>query len=395
MAEDGSQHDEPRPADGEQRYLDLAQAAVGSVWHGRSGFGALQKREQTLRDSVRLASSSGLFSMRSRNAEWPWMALVDPDFFHFASRRGLGVHHRTFFELALGRPSNYEPSSFWALFWAMAKAEHEFRRRYIPFWSNEERLTGHFVSQMMERVEEFASPWRSLATAGAGDVHCRIWYADTATARRESITGADLGLVVHGKIPGRSDYFKVVRFQAKKVGSKGKAMIDLDQVERLIETDYLGYYLFYHPLDPNNWCPAPTVRSATQFKHQLDEAKKKQGEEPKGKPGSQSSQTIFGKRVGEPDSYGKTSADVRDGGWDFATFVTFGVADPAAEHGVLCDDPREAARTLMSCARPEPSRVMVMTLGQGGTVVDWQNLLKEHLAVPRQDLQDVGQDDEE
>lgn len=380
MTEDRSQHDEPRPADGEQRYLDLAQAAVGSVWHGRSGFGALRQLEQTLRDSVRLATTSGLFASRSSKAEWPWMAMVDPDFLHFAFRRGgLGVHHRTFFEQALGRPSNYEPMSFWALFWAMAKAEHEFLNRYIPFWSHEERLTGHLVSQMMERIEEFAATWRTLAVAGAGDVHCRIWYADTATARREAITGADLGLVVHGKIPGRSDYFKVVRFQAKKVGATGKATIDLDQVERLTETDSLGYYLFYHRLDAKRWCPAPTVRSATNFKHQLDEAKKKQAEEAKTKPG-------------RPESYGTTSADVRDGGWDFATFLTFGLADPAADHGVLCDDPREAARTLMSGARPEPSRVMVMTLGQGGAVVDWPDLLKEHLTVPR-NPRNLGEDE--
>jgi len=162
------------------------------VCQGRAGFGALRRLEQLLQKSVQLVVESGIFAHPKNEHPWPWIAF----------RRGMPAHHRFFFEKVLGSPLSYDPSAFWALFWALAKAEHLFLFRYTPFWSHEERLTGHLVSQVMERVEEFAGHWRTLGRAGLEPTHCRIWYADTATARREKITGADLGLVVHAKLPG-------------------------------------------------------------------------------------------------------------------------------------------------------------------------------------------------
>ena len=82
---------------------------------------------------------------------------------------------------------------------------------------------------------------------------------------------------------------------------------------------------------------------------------------------------------------GGVSKGVRDDGWDFATFVTFGLADPAAEHGVLASDPSSAARCLMSAGGPTPSRLLVLTLGEGGAVVDWGHTFGEYIGSQRGD----------
>lgn len=290
---------------------------------------------------------------------------MDPDFFEFMMRR-IGPfprrwptgNVREFFEQLLGTPASFDPRPFWSLFWALAKAEHQFLMKHVPFWSNEERLTGHLVSQMTERIDEFGGHWTALSADAQRESRCEIWYADTATARQEKITGADLGLVVHAKLPDKRDFFKVARFQAKKADLNGQSVIDLDQIDALTRTDDLGYLLFYHQLDGKRWCPAPTVISASNFRSAVEAAQSKP--HPKG-------------------SLGKVPFDARGGGWDFATFVTFGVGDPSAECGVLANDPGDAVRTLTSGGNGTPTRLLVITLGGGSSVIDWTDVAHEYL----------------
>ena len=244
---------------------------------------------------------------------------IDADFLHFYLKRS-HPDHRSFFDQILASPSSYEPSSLWALFWALAQAEHEFLSRYVPFWSHEERLTGHLVSQIVERLEDFAPYWASLSGApeSESENHCRIFYADTATARRESLTGADFGLVIQARFGKQQpEYFKVARFQAKKVEKSGSALIDFDQVEALLNRPDVGYFIFYHFHDLKKWSLPPTVLSAGHFKSRLEELRVERA------------------RIKGPE-LGKESKSVQDTGYDFATFLTFALADPASEHGLTC-----------------------------------------------------------
>ena len=248
----------------------------------------------------------------------------------------------------------------WALFWSLAKAEHAFLEKYIPFWSHEERLTGHLVSQMVERLEEYGVHWRSLASGSPEKSDCQIWYADTATARQEQFTGADLGLVVHGRMPGADEFFKVVRFQAKKVSKSGNATLDYDQLEALLNREDLGYYLFYHHLDKTQWSLPPTVRPANDFKGDLERVKKERELKPR------------------RNGLGSGSVDARNTGYDLATLVTFGVADPASDTGVLARNAQDAVSILAS-GPTTPSRVLIVTLGSGTDVPLWQHLLTEYV----------------
>lgn len=336
-------------------YLNIARNIVGGICQSRIGLGALRELREIMWDSANLAlRSSFLMSPQPKDGVWPpW---TDPDIWHYMHRHGNGIHHRSFFERLLGTPSNYDPSAFWAIFWALAKAEHDFLIRYVPFWSNEERLTGHLVSQIVERITEFASHWGALGNKGTEEAHCRIWYIDTATARREKFTGADLGLVIQAKLPGQTEYLKAVRLQAKKSTYNGQATIDLEQLETLTQKENLGYYIFYHQFDNKRWSPAPTVRAAGPFK-ELEDVKKARGSR-------------------------AVTVRTRDRGWDFATFVTFGVADQATDYGILADSPSDAASILMESAEI-PSRVLVLTLGSSTPSTDWNQIFSNYAHIDR------------
>jgi len=333
-----------------------AQDLVHGTLRGRTGFGAFRHFENIFRESLQVVLESS-FLVHPKENGWPPFMAYDPELWHFFGRR-MRSNPRVFIEGLLTAPTSYNPKAVWALFWALSKAEHHFLHKYIPYWSHEERLTGHLVSQLIERLEEFGDDWATLNESAESKSTCRIWYADTATGRREATTGADLGLIVQAKFRDQDEFFKVIRFQAKKVGRSGNARIDLDQVAALIQRDHLGYYLFYHPLLKNSWSLAPTVRAARDFENHLTEAQKQQQQ-----------------KLRRP--LGETSAQVQQNGLDLAMFITFAVADPASEHGVLASDAREAVSVLMSGDIPNPSRVLVVTLGEGPTPVQWDETMHE------------------
>ena len=191
---------------------------------------------------------------------------------------------------------------------------------------------------------------------------------DTATARRESVTGADLGLIIQARFARQREFFKAVRFQAKKVNKGGNVRINLDQTDALIRTKNIGYYLFYHHYDVQNWSLPPTVQPASKFNDYVEESRKNEN---------------FSKN----NELGEKSVEVTSDGYDFATFITFALADQASEHGVLAASAEEATRLLMATSQglPQPSRVVVVTLGSRATEIDWDRLFVEYLV--RGDLQ--------
>lgn len=344
----------------DDEYSNVATQFVGGILRGRSGFGALRHHDGVLRETARGVFESGNFAWDNESSLPMWSH--DPEFWHYMRREPSG-YHRALFEGWLAKPQHYEPRALWALFWALARAEHEFLFRFVPFWSHEERLTGHLVSQMVERIAEYNGRWRELDSDSTSA--CHVWYADTAAAGQESTSGADLGLVVHGLLGGgRQDFIKVARLQAKKVGRSGSASIDLDQLGALHKTDGVGYYLFYHYLEQNGWNLAPTVRAASDFSHQLERAEKHVADRPPGR------------------GLGRVSVGVRNGGLDLASFVTFHLADVGSEVGVLALDPQDAVRLLFGGAPglPAPTRVMVMTLGGPSTAgAIWPEVMREYV----------------
>lgn len=324
----------------------------------RHGFGALRHYDDIFRQTIELVVQSGLVSRTGfpfGSPDW----FFDGPFFHRRFGRGY-PHPSEFFVGLLGSPRCYQPEPLWALFWAMAAAEHQFLSRFVPYWSHEERLTGHFVSLMIERLSEFGVYWRALdGDEKNPSARCDLYYADTATARQEATTGADLGLILHCKFGMQEEFWKVARFQAKKVGRSGQAQIDLDQTEVLIQQESLGYYLFYHAWASNAWTLMPTVTAAARYANAVKEHREK----------------------GPKRNLGVASLPARDSGIDFSTFVTFGLADQGSEIGAVSDDPEHAIYALIgrNLPSPIPSRIVVITLGNPSTAVNWDRILREYV----------------
>jgi hypothetical protein len=349
--------------------LDIAEERTRS----RAGFGAFRHYRDICRDTLSIVFESGFFADVSHE-QAPYHLIDEEMLWAFYRLKGKGkLNFKYFFESVLTTPSSYSPSCVWALFWALAKAEHEFLVKYIPYWSHEERLTGHLVSQVITRLEDFEPYWARLDASSQDEdkSHCRIHYVDTATARNEKITGADLGLIIQVKLPRQQEYFKVARFQAKKVNKKGDARIDLSQTAAMLKKDSLGYYLFYHSYDSAQWSLAPTVCSASKFKYDVENSRKEK-------------QAI---KIYDDSELGEKYFPVINDGWDFAAFVTFALADQASEHGVFSTSAEEGIRELMSSDKnlPSLSRILVVTLGAQATELNWDNLLREY--VSRGDLQ--------
>lgn len=336
----GSQAPDERRA---SSFEDIAAGIADGPIRSRQGFGAFRHYNGLLQDTARLVFESGLFTLPQ---DWPWGPWPpDPEFWLFHRSFGCPRHVQLFRRL-LATPTCYHPPAIWALFWALAKAEHRFTERYLPFWSHEERLTGHLVSEIMERIGEFSPEWKDLARTNANTEPPRLelWYADLAASRREKETGGDLGLIVHGCLPGHREFFKVLRFQAKKVGPAGSLRLDIQQHEALAEHNHLGQYVLYHAADSDHWQLPPTVLPVSEVTTTPEDAKA-------------ASKTIPG----------------RNDGYDLAAFMTFAGSDPASSHGVLASDPRRAAAILLHERRrvPPPSRVVVITLGSPAVTVDW------------------------
>jgi hypothetical protein len=353
------------------KYVQLALNIGEQHTRSRGGFGAFRQFQDICRNSMGLVFESGFFA---NNNQTPFQLLDDEFFLDFYMRRGrFRPNFKYFFEQVLTNPSSYNPVCLWSLFWALAKAEHEFLLRYTPYWSHEERLTGHLVSQMITRLEDFEVYWAALEEENETQdkSHCRIHYMDTATARRESLTGADLGLIIQARFSRHREFFKAVRFQAKKVDKGGNARIDLNQADTLIKTKNIGYYLFYHHYDVQNWSLPPIVQPASNFDHYVEESR------------NNKNKLSMSKDI----ELGEKSVGVTSNGYDFATFITFALADQASEHGVLAASAEEATRLLMATNRglPQLSRIVVVTLGSQTTEIDWDRLFVEYIA--RGDLQ--------
>lgn len=321
-------------------YRAIAADICEPIWKSGSGFGCMESFPEIYGENRSLVFESEHFVRPTCEIDYAIQRL---------STKG---NPQRFFETYLGRLTSYFPQSLWALFWALVEAEHRFVRWFVHWWSHEERLTGHLIAQVFERLEDFGFYWKQIS--GEKESEMKIWYADTATGRRESGTGADLGLILHAHLPGTDEFYKAARFQAKKVGTNGKAEINIGQLKNLMDHSGIGHYLFYYQELPEGGILPPLVRKA---------------------------EDIEGNLGLEDLSQQTKSISVLENGWDFATFITFGLADPAANMGFSAGNAQRAMERLMGEAGENlhpPSRILVITLGDGLRNVPWEGILRDY-----------------
>jgi len=267
----------------------------------------------------------------------------------------------------LAVPDNFVPQALHALFWAVEKGETDFVQQCVPLWSHEERLTGGLLRCIFSSLGFFESAFRALARTGdtpepADTPRLDFFVADLATGRREAETGADFGVIIDVALPEENRFVKACRFQAKKAYADGKATIDLDQVEKMLSTQDMGYALFYHEMDRMGTAPSPTAVSVKEWEDEVKESResKKQGD------------------------LGTHPAEVRGTGCDLGIFMTFGLCDPTSSIGAHYTNARDAAWALVTGRdRVVPvSHVLAVSLGRGpsgaeGRTTTWREIFGE------------------
>lgn len=333
----------------------------------RQGYGAFRGMSGILSSTTHLVMDSALYAnddFALAGAGGPWGGprffrdyYHPKEFLHYIARE---LPLRTSLQLleSLASPSSFRPMPMWSVFWALATAENRFLFRYVPFWSHEERLTGHLLSSIDNALEASREDWSNLCTMIGQKLLFELWYSDTAAAKMEKFTGADLGLIVHANLNTGEDLFKVARLQAKKYYRGSGARIDVAQLRTLSAVPQLGYYVFYHESSATDWTPPPTIRNVGDhvFASKLDTAAKDKSPTP-----------------AESASFQVSDADA---GVDLAAFIAFGLSDAGSNHGVLCSSPENAVRTVMTAAGPMPTRVMVLSIATPGPSPNWQELIE-------------------
>lgn len=131
-------------------------------------------------------------------------------------------------------------------FKAVIRAEQRFSSRFIPQRSNEERLTGHLISEIGASIE-LAKPYfleTSLTLYNEKKVIDFFYFDMSKGGKLEKQTGADLAITIVIDLPDYPKTFKTYIFQAKKIN--GSTSLDISQYETLKNHDKNSYgYLFY------------------------------------------------------------------------------------------------------------------------------------------------------
>lgn len=256
-------------------------------------------------------------------------------------------------------PCAFNPPAYWSLLWALLMGEQSFQEHWVDAWSHEERLTGHFVTAAASAGSALAPAFKALDRAWGGGARCSVDYVDTATGRRERQTGADFGVVVHGADEAHGEWAKAAAFQVKKTERFGRFKIDFDQLQALLQTPDMGYYLLFTRNAPS--APPPVVIPAVAFdsdlQHQLEKRQRDQTGWPR--PTDTLGTEVVGGRVEE----------------DWAFFVALALADPRSGVGVSAPTPAEAARLLLQRSPLPPTRILAFGLGEAAGRTDWRRLI--------------------
>jgi hypothetical protein len=160
-------------------------------------------------------------------------------------------------------------------FEAFARAETRFALRFIPQQSNEERLTGHLISELEAAIHLVADSFaaKSIERYGESRQIDFAYYDLSQGGHVEKNTGGDLALILSVDLPDRPKLISYAAIQAKRL-SPSSAQLDKDQFDTLTHNfGNAAAYLFYD-CDLNTLAP-PMIISAGWLKGKRDEKEAK------------------------------------------------------------------------------------------------------------------------
>ncbi|MBO0493973.1 hypothetical protein [Pseudomonas sp. Marseille-Q1929] len=215
----------------------------------------------------------------------------------------------------------------WTIYWAMLQCEDEMAKFLSGTVAKEDPLNGRFSVY----VEKWLADWAGQKIPAFGYPTSQSYFGalQLAGTPEESRVGADLGVIISLNVGGLVCR-KAVLLQAKRakdwvadIGSQKGQLTTLSSLQDA------GYYLFYHEspgfkLD----APVPTVSSAPALRQLLIDK-------------------------GRSTTSTKMALDVRTCGWDWASFITFGLCDPTSGVGRSFDTIDQAMNILGSGKKGE------------------------------------------
>jgi len=252
----------------------------------------------------------------------------------------------------LADPRQFRTDALWAVYWAMRQCGQWVAEAASESDAHEDVFTGKVTAQ----IDRWLTGWATerISQFGYPEVSSYLGTLEIASTTEETRLGADIGLIVDLHI-GDLVCQKVALFQAKK-GKHGFANVGSNsgQLSKLAKRPSTGFYLFYHQSTYPVIAPAPTVCTAHELADEV---------------------TRLGKEVNAVH----LPLDVRAMGWDWASFISFGLCHPGSQVGESFSTIEEAFTALGNGdARHLPKYLHVIAIADEPRVMALRTKVHEH-----------------
>lgn len=249
-------------------------------------------------------------------------------------------------------PQHFTIDVLWTIYWSMFRCAQQMANYLSGPKTHEDLLNGRFSANLEAELSGWAA--ERIPKFGYPKSSSYLGTLQLASTTEEARLGADLGVIISLNVGGLRCR-KAVLLQAKRA-KHGIANVGSNkgQLTKLSSLPKAGYYLFYHESPSTHAPPVPTVSSADALQQcLLDEQKD---------PGSR-----------------HLPLDVRTTGWDWASFVSFGLCNPSSDLGEPFDTIEDAFHILGSGSTGHlPQHLFLVAIEDEPYVLELRKRLREH-----------------
>lgn len=253
---------------------------------------------------------------------------------------------------AMLSPRNLVHPLHWALYWSNFKASQEFASDCMAA-AHEDNFSGRFISLVNSCARGWAAP--RFGDMGYPTAKALFGTLSLGGLKAEARVGADLGIIIDLDV-GDLRVRKVALLQAKKsckgiadVGSEQTGPAQQTQLQKLGDSSR-DFYLFYHYATAHATWPGPTVISATKIKAAVP--------------------NLAARNI---------NFDTRSDGWDWASFLAFGLCTPDSGVGRQLTDDEDALSVLGSGDRTSlPQSLLVISISDSDFSLNLKLEIQQH-----------------
>ncbi|KIH84075.1 hypothetical protein UCMB321_2075 [Pseudomonas batumici] len=253
-------------------------------------------------------------------------------------------------------PELFIHSVQWAFYWAGFQHAQEFSKDLSQASAHEEHSSGSFLKSFRSEFERWAGA--KINAMGYPGVKSFFGTLALGGTTAEAHLGADFGIIVDIEVGGL--VVRKVALLQGKVSNNGRADIGsepsgpnkLTQLQKLNDPQQ-DFYVFYHRAQRHASFPWPTVTRASALVTPTTD--------------------LLAKSI---------SVSTRESGWDWASFVAFGLCSATSGIGRLLGEHEDALAVLSKGDRNLlPSRLIFVTAGGGDRSLELRNRVKNHYSM--------------